>query len=177
MDLLLIYFIIVCGVVLLPLLIRLSTAVGEVLERHMLTLILKHLIYPFLYRRMRLLQPVTRFHFSVLLVYVAATLFFNFWRVTTAAEASSRAGLISTANFVPLLFSSRMSIAADLSGLNVRTVASAHTVFGLCASIQAAVHAILATRVSDFTWTNLLDLYGFLVSSTPASLCSSLITK
>lgn len=149
----------------------------DIFRRYLFTFLLKHLIYPFLYRRMRLLRPITRFHFLIIACYAVGTILCNFWGVTTAAEASSRAGLLSTANFIPLLFSGRMSTVADLLGLNVQTVALTHIVVGLLASGQATVHAILAARISEFSWSNLLDLYGFLVSYKLDSEVSWLILK
>jgi hypothetical protein len=165
MDFLLIYLIIICSIVALPLLLRISTALKKTFQRHVFIALLKHFIYPLLYRRTRVLPPVTRFQFFVYICYATTTLLFNLWGVTTAVEASSRAGVISVANLIPLLFSGRRSLAADILGLNVQTVASAHTAMGLLVSIQATVHAVLATKLSNFRWENMLDFYGFLVSS------------
>ena len=165
MDFLLIYVIVICSIVALPILFRISTALKKIFQRHIFITFLKHFVYPLLYQRTRILPSITRFQFFLSICYTIITLFFNLWGITTAAEASSRAGVLSIANFIPLLFSGRKSLAADMLGLNVQTVASAHTAIGLVVSIQATVHAVLATKLSNFKWENLLDFYGFLVSS------------
>lgn len=159
----LIYLIIICSAIAFPILIRVLYFLKSGILRHVYIGLLRHIVYPLLHRRTRIIEPLTRGQSVMTVCYMAATLFFNIWKVSTRTEASSRAGMISIVNIIPLLISSRSSLAAKLFGVNTETVVVVHKIVGFLISIQAAVHTVLVTRLSAFDLQDRLLFYGILV--------------
>ena len=73
-------------------------------------------------------------------------------RCTGRTELGSRAGILATINLVPLLVGTRLSTVADLLGLQLRKIASAHRWIGLVVVSEAIIHTILTLDWKKVTW-------------------------
>lgn len=77
----------------------------NLVRRRAITFLLKHLIYPFLYRRSNILRPITRYHVFLQAFYWFLTLVCNTVGVQSLAEVGARAVRLSVINLVPLFLS------------------------------------------------------------------------
>jgi len=105
--------------------------------------IFKYLIYPNIIRRSRLSSPFSRWHALLLFIYRSGTVACNIVGVNTINQAGSRAGSLTTLHLIPLLFTNRLSFAADSLGLSLHNYLSLHTLVGLMALVQSLIHTVI----------------------------------
>ena len=142
---------------------RMSSMLSRWIQDRTIYLIFKHLIYPFLFRRRTFLQPFSRWRILLLVLYWSATTVCNVIGVETLAEAGTRAGVLSTIHIIPLMFSSRLSFAADLLGLSLHTYHALHGSIGFMAFVQGLIHVLIFVFHNTLQFRDSLQFYGFLV--------------
>ena len=103
----------------------------------------KYLIYPFFLRRRGFPDPITRWRVTLVSMCWLGTALCNVIEIKTLFEASKTAGVLSVLHLVPLLFSSRLSFAADLLGLSLKFYNGFHGLLGYLAFLQGLTHVPL----------------------------------
>lgn len=132
----------------------------------------KHLIYPFVFRRHRFLTPITRFHFLLQSVYWIGTFICSSFGVRDLREAGARAGALAVIQFMPLFFGNHLSFAADLLGISLRSYRRFHSSAGLMAGILGSFHVAINLRHgTNLNLKNQMRLYGFIVRANHSLLC------
>lgn len=142
---------------------RASLGISDIVRSRLAALILKHLIYPFVFRRQRFLPPVTRLHILTQVLYWSGTVVCNFIGISDFPEASSRAGTLAIFHFIPLMLGSRLSFAADLLGLPYRTFIHLHSSVGLMAVVQSTLHVVLAFKSQNVNLQRMNTRFGLVV--------------
>lgn len=162
------------GLFLLILLYRLTTRILSFIRSRTVFFLLKHFIYPYVFRRHRFMELVTREQFILQVVYWCATAACNFIRVNTMAQASARAGTLSVINLIPLLFAGKLSIAADLFGVSLRGFYGLHRSVGFMVVVQGLVHISILLKEKMVSVHAPYQIYGILVRFRAYSLVQSL---
>jgi len=103
-------------------------------------------IYPNFVRPSRLSSPLSRWHALLLFIYWSGTVACNIVGVNTINQAGSRAGSLATLHLIPLLFTNRLSFAADSLGLSLHTYLNLYTSVGLMALVQSLIHTVIFLR-------------------------------
>ena len=106
-------------------------------------IILKHLIYPFLIRRHRLIGPWTRVDALWRVVYLTINVFFSVFPLLSMAETAKRAGHISLINMIPLFLGPHLSFLADILGLRLHTYQILHSASAAMTFTLGVVHVVL----------------------------------
>lgn len=158
-----IYAITAGGAFVLLVFYRISAILFLWIQDRTLFLILKHLIYPFLFKRSRFFNPQTRWRVSLTLLYWLGTAACNVVEVRSLPEASSRAGTLSTIHLIPLLFSDRLSFAADLLGLRLHSYLNLHGAMGFMTFVQDVIHILLFLLRNPLRTRESVQFYGLLV--------------
>ena len=125
----------------------------------------KHLLYPLVLRRHRFFGPWTRAQVLFHLLYVAVNIFCGTFRVSTVAQAASRAGSLSLINMMPSYFGYHLSFVSDILGLSLSMYRRVHASTGAMSVFLGLLHAII--NVANMTSPNLFSvsgqLFGFIV--------------
>ena len=164
MDLTLIYLSAISAVFALLLVVRLILLLAAFYRSHIADYILRHIVYPYLYRRLPILAPVTRFRAVLFCIYVAMTIFCNVYGISTTEEAASRAGWLSIANLVPVFITSHLSSAMLALGMSLQEAVTAHGTAGFMVVSQTIAHVVLEVQNMTAGFENKGDLAGFIVS-------------
>jgi hypothetical protein len=124
----------------------------------------KHLLYPYLLGRHRLLGPWSRADILIQLTYITVNLFCLSFRTLNISEASLRAGSLSLINMTPLFAGPHLGFLADLFGFSLDTYRLLHRSAGLMsfACILFHVLVVVANRIS-FSLAVPEHLYGLIV--------------
>ena len=119
--------------------------------------ILKHVVYPQVFRG--------RSRYWVLLqtVYWAGTFTCNFIKTHSLSKIATRAGNLAILNFVPLILAGRLSLAADLLGVPIRSYVRIHGTLGVMTFVQATLHAIISIKNAGWHPAHPVQFYGLLV--------------
>jgi len=88
----------------------------------------KHLTYPFIVRRHRLLGPWSRADVLLQLIYFTINMFCMTFRVTSVKEAGARAGTMI--NMAPPFFGFHLSFLADILGISLSNYRRIHRMTG-----------------------------------------------
>ena len=126
--------------------------------------IFKYLIYPTLFRRRRFVAPFTRWQILWTSIYWLCTSAYNIVGVSSLPQAGSRAGSLAALHLIPLLFSNRLSFAADMLGLSLQNYLGLHRSIGIMAFLQALIHTILFLINNALSLQDVPQFFGFLVS-------------
>lgn len=124
----------------------------------------RHFLYSVLFRDLRFVSPVSRYHFSVWLLYCGGTVACNIIGVHNVNQASSRAGILAIITMVPLFLSTHHSLGSHLMGMSVLSYGRIHGVVGRMAFVQSVVHVILALHGRSLAADQPGQLFGLLVS-------------
>ena len=130
MDFSLIYSIAAGSIFFFSLSFRLCQLVARWIRSKTIQYLLKHIMYPFLLRRTRVTSPITRSFAICTTLYWSATAAANIIGVRIVVEAGNRAAILSIINLVPLVFTSRLSLAADLLGSLIQAYRTFHASVG-----------------------------------------------
>ena len=160
-----IYGIVAGGMFAFLFLLRLYETLLRWIQNRTLFYIFKYLIYPTLYRRRRFLEPITRWQLFLTLVYWLGTATCNVVGVRSISCAWNRAGVLSVLHLIPLLFSSRLSFAADLIGLSLTNYFKLHKSLGFMAILQGLIHILIYVTHHKFRISNPVHIYGLLVDN------------
>ncbi|KAG2005324.1 hypothetical protein GB937_008867 [Aspergillus fischeri] len=115
---------------------------GRYLYRKFIFFLLRHLIYPQVFR----------------------TLTCNFIKTHSLPSIAARAGNLAVLNFVPLVFAGRLSLVSDLLGLPIPSYVGMHGTFGVMTCIQTALHATLTIRNQGWSPEHPAQFYGLLAT-------------
>lgn len=126
----------------------------------------KHLTYPYILSRHRLLGPWTRADVLLYLSYGATNVFLVIFRVPSAAGAGHRAGNLALANIAFNFFALHLSFLADILGISLRSCRRIHQATGWMAGLLAAFHVFIALVVQrvNFSLQNQGNLSALVVS-------------
>ena len=127
--------------------------------------ILRHMIYPFLLRRHRLVGPWTRRGFVFRSLYILTNIFCSVYRTQSIIEAGNRTGILSLINLMPLFFGPHFDFLAGLMGVslhNVRTIHGSAAVVSVLLSTAHAIFSVFGGKWSTLAWSS--HLYGLIVS-------------
>lgn len=159
-----IYSIVAGGMLFSLFLYRSYSRISDWIQDRTIFYVFKYLIYPLFFRRRWFLDPITRWRFTLTFVYWLGTALCNVIGVKTWSQASNRAGVLSVLHLIPLLFSGRLSFAADLLGLSLKSYVRFHGVLGYMAFWQGLAHVLLQITHNVFRIRDSLQFYGLLVS-------------
>ena len=164
MEITQIYAIAVGGVFLLLLSTRCISSAQRVLQALEL-LVAKHVTYPLLVRRHRLLGPWSRADVLVQVLYLTINVFCITFRVTAIEEIGVRAGTLALTNMAPLFFGFHFSFLADILGISVSNYRRIHRMTGWMSCLLVLVEALVATHGDPSFWRDMpKNLYTVVVS-------------
>ena len=106
-------------------------------------LLRKHLLYPLLLRRHRLLGPWSRAQVALQVIYLAANIFCICFKVSTASGAATRAGHLSLINMVPAYFGLHLSFICTLLGVSLPTYRRFHASTGTVSVLLGLLHTVI----------------------------------
>ena len=126
--------------------------------------LLKHFIYPHIFRRLRFIGAATRSEVVAISLYVAINALCVALPRAQSTDISTRAATMSVINIVPLLCGPRLILITQLLGIRRRTHLSLHKWIGGTAVALALLHTVLSVVHSKpaFTWTR-INLSGVVV--------------
>jgi len=145
MEITQIYAIVAGGVFLLLMFMKGFPFIQQVLQSLNIT-ISRHLTYPLIVRRHRLLGPWSPADVLLQLLYISLNVFCVTFRVTSFDEAGDRAGTLSIINMAPLFFGLHLSFLADLLGLSLSNYRRIHRSVGMMSFALVALHTFAAVH-------------------------------
>ena len=138
-----VYAIAAGGVFILLLIFKSVSSVHQVLCA-LAILVAKHLTYPFIVRRHRLLGPWNRADVLLQLVYFTINIFSMIFRITSIKDAKARAGTLTIINMAPLFFGFHLSFLADLLGISLSDYRRIYRMMGWMSFLLGFVHILVA---------------------------------
>ena len=165
MDLTIIYLIVIAGIFSSFLLRRLIPVLLSIYRNHASVYVLRHLVYPYLYRRYSFVTPITRFRALLLSLYLGATLFCNLYGIRTLEDASSRAGWLSIVNMVPLFITGRVTTIMQVLGLSLHESIAAHSATGAMVLSQSVAHISMELKRTSLDLAEKSSVFGLIVSN------------
>ena len=126
--------------------------------------VLKHLVYPFFFKRRRFFGPATRWRVILHLAHWAGTAVGASIGTESLLQAGSRAATLSVVHLVPLFLGGHLSFAADMLGLSYNTFRLIHGSLGLTGCVLAFFH-VVAVIANDphIMFQDQVWLWGFVV--------------
>lgn len=106
--------------------------------------ILKRLVYPHTFRRLRFIGAITRSKMLMGILYVSVNILCIIIPRASSAEISSRAATMSTINLIPLLCGPRLMLMSQLLGVSLRAHFGFHTWVATTAMVQALLHIVIS---------------------------------
>ncbi len=159
-----VYAIAAGGVFVLLLIIKSVSAVQQFL-RALAILVAKHLTYPFLVRRRRLLGPWSRADVLLQVMYLTINIFCLTFRVSSVKEVGARAGILVMINMAPLFFGFHLSFLADILGISLSNFRRIHRMMGWMSLLLGLVHALVVVHGDpSFLRDMPKNLYAVIVS-------------
>lgn len=140
-----VYAIAAGGVFVLLLIINSISAVQQILHAFAIV-VAKHLTYPFLVRRRRLLGPWSRADVLLQVIYLTINIFCLTFRVSSAKEVGARAGTLAIINMAPLFFGFHLSFLADILGISLSDFRRIHRMMGWMSLLLGLVHALVVVH-------------------------------
>lgn len=132
------FYAIAAGGVFVLLLIMKSVSAIQQFLRALAILVAKHLTYPFLVRRRRLLGPWSRADVLLQVTYLTINIFCLTFRVSSVKEVGARAGTLALINMAPLFFGFHLSFLADILGISLSNIRRMHRMMGGCPSCSVS---------------------------------------
>ena len=135
----------------------------------------KHLTYPYVLHRHRILGPWSRAGIAVQLIYAAVNLFCLIFtisearlRAVTVSKAGLRAGTLALVNMIPLFASPHLDLLADQLGISLKTVRRLHRSAGFMTVALGVFHVVvIATSRVSFPLHVAHNLFAVIVSVHP----------
>jgi hypothetical protein len=143
MEFMTLYAIAAGGIFLLLVLVRIAPSfkpLAEALSRW----VAKHLAYPYLLGRHRLIGPWTRLAVLLSLAYGVINIFFVTFRASSTSEIGRRAGTLSLLNMALLYPFMQLGLFADVLGLSFDTCRRVHGAAAWMTSALLALHIVVA---------------------------------
>ena len=165
MNLTQLYVIIADDVFVLMTLSRISIVLSLWVQNRILFLVLKHLMYSFIFRRDRYFDSQTRWRFLLISLYWLEIAVCNVIDVKSLLETSNRANTLSTIHLISLLFFDRLNFAIDLLELSLHFYMSLHEVIDFMSFIQNVIHVLLFLLRNSLRTENSVQFYDLLIKS------------
>lgn len=130
-------------------------------------LITKHLRYPYLWGRHKLISPCTRADVLLYIVYIVTNVFFIAFNTPSTTMARDRAGTLSVINMSFLFLSHNLGFLADAIGVSLMTCKRIHRAVGWMTGILLIIHIIMSRVAEQKGWSLHLrpNLFAFIVCS------------
>jgi len=93
------------------------------------------------------------FHLILCSIYVGVNVFCICFQASDLEHIASRAGVLATINFLPLLVGTRLSAAADILGLSLRNLTTMHGAFSVMAISESVAHVAINARLNRLQLT------------------------
>ncbi|KAL5335649.1 hypothetical protein BJX70DRAFT_390564 [Aspergillus crustosus] len=142
MEFITLYIVVAGGIFLLLALMQIASSLkplGETLSRW----VSKHLAYPYLLGRHRIIGPWTRVAVLFTLAYGVINIFFMTFRTSSISEISRRAGSLSLFNMALLYPFMQLGLLADIIGISFHTCRRVHGVVAWMTTALLALHTII----------------------------------
>lgn len=164
MDFISIYAITAGGILGTLFLIRVASSLMT-LSNTISVMILKHLSYPYILNRHRLIGPWTRANVLSCFAYIAVNVFFVAYRAQSAVRAGRRAGTLTLVNMAFLVLATHLSFLADILGISLRTCRRIHRAMGYTTTGLLAFHVVITLLVQQdkFPLDNQGNLFALIV--------------
>ncbi|KAJ5646729.1 hypothetical protein N7490_003101 [Penicillium lividum] len=125
----------------------------------------KHLTYPYLWGRHKLVAPCTRADALLHVAYTVLNIFFVAFKLPSATAARDRAGTLSVLNIGFLFLTHHLGFLANALGLSLATCKRIHRAVGWMTGILLLIHVVMAFIVRQNEWSldqkrNLFALIG-----------------
>lgn len=132
-------------------------------------MISKHLSFPYILSRHKLVGPWTRANVLLYMVYLAVNIFFVAYQGPSAVGFGRRAGTLSLINMGFLVLATHLSFLADILGVSLQTCQRIHRAVGYTTSGLLAFHIIvtLAIRQETFPLNDERNLFALIVRDNP----------
>ena len=138
-------------------------------------LITKHLTYPYLWGRHKLISPCTRADVLLYIVYIVTNVFFIAFNTPSTTMARDRAGTLSVINMSFLFLAHHLGFLADAIGVSLKTCKRIHRAVGWMTGILLILHIIMALIAEQKGWSlrKKPNLFAFIVRppSLPRRVC------
>ena len=165
MDVTQFYAIVAGGIISLLLIIRVVIRAMHFLQPWS-TLLLRHVLYPFLLKRHRFVGPWTRAKVFLQLSYLTVNIFCNTFGVSTVKEAGTRAGILSLINLVPVYLGIHLSFLGDLFGISLPAYHFVHGSTGAMSVMLGLFHVIVnVAGNTSLSYGVSGQLFGLIVGS------------
>ncbi len=129
----------------------------------------KHVIYPYVLKRRRMIGPWTWGGVGLFIIYVAVNVFSTLFKLPSIAEAGRRTGTLAVINMAFLIHVPYLDIQADLLATQLRTCHRTHWAIGWMVGLLTAVHiALCLAQRPNLTLADKGDLFPFIVCSSPS---------
>ena len=146
MDLITVYAIVAGGIFATLFLMRVASSLISLTSIIYVTAS-KHLTYPYLLNRHRILGPWTRANFLLYLVYGAVNVFCIAFRATSATGVGRRAGTLSLINVAFLFPTLHLGLLADILRISLSACRHIHRAVGWTATALLSLHIVIAIVV------------------------------
>ena len=124
----------------------------------------KHLLYPYLIRRLRWIGPWSRGGVLCVMFFVGVNIFLVIYPSTVIESAVRRAGLIAFINAMPLFSFFHFALGADVLNVSLSTYKYIHRLAALTAVLFCGIHIILWTQTQhQFSWASPRYFNGVIV--------------
>lgn len=132
----------------------------------------KHLAYPYLWGRHKLIDPCTRAEALLYLVYAVTNVFLIVFNTSSTTMARNRTGTLSVINMSLLFLAHHLGFLANAIGVSLVTCKRIHRAVGWTTGILVVLHIIIAMTVEQKGWSlrEKSHLFAFIVCS-PSSPC------
>lgn len=128
-------------------------------------LITKHLTYPYLWGRHKLVAPCTRANALLYIFYAVTNLFFIAFDTPSTTMARSRAGTLSVINMSFLFLAHHLGFLANAIGVSLKTCKQIHQAVGWMTGVLLILHIIMAMIDEQKGWSlrKKANLFAFIV--------------
>ncbi|CDM29916.1 Flavoprotein transmembrane component [Penicillium roqueforti FM164] len=115
-------------------------------------LITKHLTYPYLWGRYRLIAPCTRADALLYLAYAVTNVFLVAFKTPSTTMARDRAGTLSVINMSFLFLAHHLGFLANAMGVSLMACKRIHRAVGWMTGILLGLHIIMAMITDRKSW-------------------------
>ena len=159
------FYAIAAGGVFVLLLIMKSFSTMQQFLYALTILVAKHLTYPLLIRRRRLLGPWSGADVLLQVIYLTINILCLTFRVSSVKEVGTRAGTLALINIAPLFFGFHLSFLADILGISLSNFRRIHRMMGWMSLLLGLVHALMVVHGDPSFFRDIpKNLYAVIVS-------------
>ena len=163
MDIIQIYAIAAGGTFFIFVLINLLPYLAP-LWKHISLFTSKHLTYPYILHRHRLIGPCSRLEILLQVVYLTINIFCLSFRLSGVAKAGTRAANLSLVNMIPLFAGPSFSFLADRLGVPLEVYRCGHRSAGFMTFVLVLIHVLSVVSQGSFSLTQPQHLFAVIVS-------------